>query len=56
MDIRVTCALPAGTSAPEGAMLTVPADADSNSVRDAFRAAGEQAAEGREVVLVRFER
>lgn len=56
MDIRVTCALPAGTSAPQGAMLTVPADADSDSVRAAFRAAGEQAAEGREVVLLRFER
>ena len=56
MDIRVTCALPAGMSSPQGAMLTVPADADSNSVRAAFRAAGEQAVMGREVVLVRFER
>jgi hypothetical protein len=56
MDIRVTCALSAGTSAPQGAMLTVPADADSDSMRAAFRAAGEQAAEGRAAVLVRFER
>lgn len=56
MDIRVTCALPAGTSAPQGAMLTVPADADSESVRAAFAAAAEQAAERRAMVLVRFER
>jgi hypothetical protein len=56
VDIRVTCALPAGTSAPQGAMLTVPADADSDSVRAAFRAAAEQAAVGRAMVLVRFER
>jgi hypothetical protein len=55
MDIRVTCALPAGTSAPQGAMLTVPADADSDSVRAAFGVAAEQAAEGRAMVLVRFE-
>ena len=33
MDIRVTCALPAGTSAPQGAMLTVPAEADSDRDR-----------------------
>jgi hypothetical protein len=56
MDIRVTCALPAGTSAPQGAMLTVSADADSESVRAAFASAAEQAAEGRAMVLVRFER
>lgn len=56
MDIRVTCALPAGTTAPQGAMLTVPADADSDGVRAAFRAAGEQAAEARAPVLVRLER
>jgi hypothetical protein len=56
MEIRVTCALPAGTSAPQGAMLTVPADADSDSVRAAFRAAAEQAVMGRAIVLVRFER
>ncbi len=56
MDIRVTCALPAGTSPPQGAMLTVPADADSESVRAAFASAAEQAAEGRATVLVRFER
>lgn len=56
MDIRVTCALPAGTSAPQGAMLTVPADADSDGVRAAFRAAAEQAAEEQMIVLVRFER
>lgn len=56
MDIRVTCALPAGTSAPQGAALTVPADADSDRVREAFRAAADQAAEGQAIVLVRFER
>ena len=56
MDIRVTCALPAGASAPQGAMLTVPADADSDSVRAAFRAAADQAVEGRAMVLVRFKR
>jgi hypothetical protein len=56
MDIRVTCALPAGTSAPQGAMLTVPADADSESVRATFASAAAQAAEGRAMVLVRFER
>lgn len=56
MDIRVTCALPAGVSAPQGAMLRVPADADSDSVRAAFHAAADQAAEGRATVLVRFER
>jgi hypothetical protein len=56
MDIRVTCALPAGTSAPQGAVLTVPADADSESVRATFASAAEQAAEGRAMVLVRFER
>ncbi|MGZ8399607.1 MAG: Bor family protein [Gemmatimonadales bacterium] len=56
MDIRVTCALPAGTSAPQGAALTVPADADSDRVREAFRAAADQAAEGQSIVLVRFER
>jgi len=55
MDIRVTCALPAGTSAPQGAMLTVPAGADSESVLAAFATAADQAAEGRAVVLVRFE-
>jgi hypothetical protein len=37
-------------------MLTVPADADSDRVRSAFRAAADQAAEGRALVLVRFER
>jgi len=56
MDIRVTCALPAGTSAPQGAMLTVPADADSERVRAAFGAAAEQAVERRAMVLVRFQR
>ena len=56
MDIRVTCALPAGTSAPEGAMLTVPDSADTDSVRAAFGAAAEQAAEGHATVLVHFER
>ncbi|MBA3759315.1 MAG: Bor family protein [Gemmatimonadales bacterium] len=56
MDIRVTCALPEGTSAPQGAMLTVPADADSDSVRAAFRAAAERAAKDQAMVLVRFER
>jgi len=56
MDIRVTCALPAGTSSPQGAVLTVPADAGSDSVRAAFRAAAEQAAEGKGTVLVRFDR
>ena len=56
VDIRVTCALPAGTSAPQGAMLTVPAGADSDSVRGAFLAAAEQAAQGQGTVLVRFER
>ncbi|HEV8177287.1 MAG TPA: Bor family protein [Gemmatimonadales bacterium] len=56
MDIRVTCALPAGTSAPQGAMLTLPADADSNSIRAAFSAAAEQAAEKKVMVLVRFDR
>jgi hypothetical protein len=56
MDIRVTCALPAGASAPQGAMLTVPADANSERVREAFRAAADRAAEGQALVLVRFER
>ena len=56
MDIRVTCALPAGTSAPQGAALTVPVDADSDRVREVFRAAADQAAEGQAIVLVRFER
>jgi Bor protein len=56
MDIRVTCALPAGTSTPQGAALTVPANADSDRVREAFRAAADQAAEGQAIVLVRFER
>jgi hypothetical protein len=56
MDIRVTCALEAGTSAPQGAMLTVPADADTEGVRAAFRTAADQAAEGHATVLVRFER
>jgi len=56
MDIRVTCALPAGTTAPQGSVLTVPSDADSDSVRAAFGAAAEQAAERRAMVLVRFER
>jgi len=56
MDIRVTCALPAGTSSPQGAMLTVPDSADSDSVRSAFREAAEQAVEGHATVLVRFER
>jgi Bor protein len=56
MDIRVTCALPEGTSAPQEAMLTVPSGADSNSVRAAFRAAADQAAEGKGMVLVRFDR
>ena len=56
MEIRVTCALPAGTSAPQGAMLTVPDSADIDSVRAAFGAAAEQAAEGHLTVLVRFAR
>ncbi|HWN19272.1 MAG TPA: Bor family protein, partial [Gemmatimonadales bacterium] len=56
MDIRVTCALPAGASAPQGAVLTVPADADSDRVRAAFGAAAQRAAESRTMVLVRFER
>lgn len=56
MDIRVTCALPVGASAPQGAMLIVPANADTDSVQAAFRAAAEQAAQGRAMVLVRFER
>ena len=55
MDIRVTCALPAGTSAPQGAMLRVPAGADSEGVRAAFATAADQAAERRAAVLVRFE-
>jgi Bor protein len=56
MDIRVTCALPAGTSAPQGAMLTVPGGADTEIVQATFRAAAEQAALGQAIVLVRFER
>jgi hypothetical protein len=56
MDIRVTCALPAGASAPQGAMLSVPAEADTETVRAAFRAAADSAVEGRATVLVRFER
>lgn len=56
MDIRVTCALPAETSSLQGAMLTVPAHADNENVRAAFAAAAEQAAKGRAMVLVRFER
>jgi hypothetical protein len=56
MDIRVTCALPAGTSTPQGAMLTVPVSSDTEGVRAAFGAAAERAAEGEGMVLVRFER
>ncbi len=56
MDIRVTCALPDGASVPQGAMLILPAGADTDSVRAAFRAAAEQAVEGQAMVLVRFER
>jgi hypothetical protein len=37
-------------------MLTVPADANSERVREAFRAAADRAAEGQALVLVRFER
>jgi hypothetical protein len=56
MDIRVTCALPAGASTPQGAMLTVPVSSDTEGVRAAFGAAAERAAEGEGMVLVRFER
>ncbi len=56
MHIKVTCALPAGTSAPEGATLTVPANADDDSVRAAFSAAADLAAKQQARVLVRFER
>ena len=56
MDIRVTCALPAGASAPQRAMLVVPAGADSDSVRAAFGAAAQRAAESQTMVVVRFER
>jgi hypothetical protein len=56
MEIRVTCALPAGTSAPQGAILTVPVGSDTEGVRAAFGAAAEWAAEGEGMVLVRFER
>ena len=55
MHIRVTCALPAGTNAAEGASLTVPAGADSHGVAAAFRAAADQAVEEQAVVLVQFQ-
>ena len=52
MHIRVTCAQAAG--ATTGASLTVPADAEGDEVRQAFRSAAEVAVRQQNMVLVHF--
>jgi len=56
MHIRVTCAQAAAatTGATTGAMLTVPAGAEGDEVRQAFRSAAEVAVRQQNAVLVRF--